>query len=210
KKHIEVAHAIMYEGWETNGNRVALKQRQVLMTTQPMNEFWGTFQASAANAYALEDTQIVSNSDGGAGYSNEKFQEAFSQSSYPLLHQLDAYHVAQAINRTFGYKSSEFKKNIKQALETKNLDGFHLWTDSYESTLEDEKKMERLKQFRTYILNHWEFIGDWRERTKHVSQDAKKLGAMESNQRHISFRMKRRGMHWSQEGAESMVKVKQG
>jgi len=97
KKHIEVAHAIMYEGWETNGNRVALKQRQVLMTTQPMNEFWGTFQASAANAYALEDTQIVSNSDGGAGYSSEKFQEAFSQSSYPLLHQLDAYHVAQAI-----------------------------------------------------------------------------------------------------------------
>src|SRR5699024_6617204 len=29
-------------------------------------------------------------------------------------------------------------------------------------------------------------------------------------QRHISFRMKRRGMHWSAKGAESMVKVKQG
>ena len=34
--------------------------------------------------------------------------------------------------------------------------------------------------------------------------------SMESNQRKISFRMKKRGMHWSKEGAEAMVKVKQG
>ena len=33
---------------------------------------------------------------------------------------------------------------------------------------------------------------------------------MESNQRHISFRMKKRGMHWSAEGCDAMVKVKQG
>ncbi|TCS83975.1 hypothetical protein EDD72_10213 [Tepidibacillus fermentans] len=33
---------------------------------------------------------------------------------------------------------------------------------------------------------------------------------MESNQRHVSYRMKKRGMHWSLEGAEAMIKVKQG
>src|SRR5690625_2680349 len=33
---------------------------------------------------------------------------------------------------------------------------------------------------------------------------------MESHQRRISFRMKKRGMHWSREGAEAMVKIKQG
>ena len=36
------------------------------------------------------------------------------------------------------------------------------------------------------------------------------MGAMESNQRHITYRMKKRGMHWSADGAEAMVKVKQG
>src|SRR5699024_10583100 len=41
-------------------------------------------------------------------------------------------------------------------------------------------------------------------------KDARSLGCIESRQRHISFRMKRRGMHWSAKGAESMVKVKQG
>lgn len=33
---------------------------------------------------------------------------------------------------------------------------------------------------------------------------------MESNQRHVSYRMKKRGMHWSLKGAEAMVKIKQG
>src|SRR5690625_6924446 len=33
---------------------------------------------------------------------------------------------------------------------------------------------------------------------------------MEPNLRRVTFRMKRRGMHWSRLGAEAMVKIKQG
>lgn len=33
---------------------------------------------------------------------------------------------------------------------------------------------------------------------------------MESDQRHVSFRMKKHGMHWSKEGGEAIVKIKQG
>ena len=51
---------------------------------------------------------------------------------------------------------------------------------------------------------------DWRACLKNPPEDARSLGAMESNQRHITYRMKKRGMHWSLEGAEAMVKVKQG
>jgi len=32
---------------------------------------------------------------------------------------------------------------------------------------------------------------------------------MGTNQRNISFRMKKRGMHWSEVGVEAMAKVKQ-
>ena len=210
KKHIEVSHAITYEGWEKNGQRVSLKNRKVLMTTQPTSDFWGEVQAFTSKEYSLEDTQIISNSDGGSGYSYEKFKEAFSQTCHPILHQLDAYHIGQALNRTFGWKKNNYKQKVKTAIESYNLDNFKLWVDSYESTLEDEKKIEKVNEFRTYILNHWEFVRDWRERIDHSPEDARGLGAMESNQRHISFRMKKRGMHWSKEGAEAMVKVKQG
>lgn len=51
---------------------------------------------------------------------------------------------------------------------------------------------------------------DWWERVEHLPKNVRNFGKMESNQRHISFRMKKRGMHWSTEGGEAMVKVKQG
>lgn len=72
------------------------------------------------------------------------------------------------------------------------------------------RKAEKVKAFRSYIQNNWDRIYDWREKVKNPPEDARSLGAMESNQRHVSFRMKKRGMHWSLEGAEAMIKVKQG
>src|SRR5699024_3208197 len=76
-------------------------------------EYCKDVQTTAAHEYSLEKTQIVSNSDGGNGYSAERFQEAFSQSELPLLHQLDAYHIQQAVNRTFGYKKSKYKDMVR-------------------------------------------------------------------------------------------------
>src|SRR5699024_9411604 len=79
-KHIEVSHAVYYEGWKNNGSRVSLINPKVVMTTKPIDDFWKEVQTTAAHEYSLEKTQIVSNSDGGNGYSAERFQEAFSQS----------------------------------------------------------------------------------------------------------------------------------
>ena len=210
KKHIEVSHAIMYEGWDKNGKRVSLRNPTVLMTTKGTDDFWKEVQTIAAHEYSLEQAQVVSNSDGGPGYSAEKFKQAFSQSRLPILHQLDAYHIEQAINRTFGYKKTEWKDKIRKALENINLEDFKLIVDTYESTQNDEKKIKSISDFRTYILNHWEYIQDWRERAESPPCDARGLGAMESNQRRITYRMKKRGMHWSKDGAEAMVKIKQG
>jgi len=210
KKHIEVSHAIMYEGWDKNGKRVSLRNPKVIMTTKVTDDFWNEVQALAVHEYSLENTQVVSNSDGGSAYSAEKFRQAFSQSSFSLLHQLDAYHIEQDINRTFGYKKNKWKEKIRKALKEHNLDDFKLILDTYESKLEDEKKIEKVGKFRTYILNHWDYITDWHERIDDPPEGARGLGVMESHQRRISFRMKKRGMHWSKEGAEAMVKIKQG
>src|SRR5699024_358052 len=113
KQHMEVSHAIRYEDWKKNGSRVYLINDKVVMTTKPIDDFWKEVQTIAAHEYSLEKTQIVSNSDGGNGYSAERFQEAFSQSELPLLHQLDAYHIQQAVNRTFGYKKSKYKDMVR-------------------------------------------------------------------------------------------------
>lgn len=210
KQSMEVHHAVMYEGWEKNGKRVSLKEPIVIMTTQTTDAFWEETQAMAANRYALEDAQVITNSDGGQGYTAEKFQTAFSQSKHPVLNQLDAYHVAQSVNRTFGSAEKTYKKAVRKALKEHDLDALKLQIDTYESILEEEKQIEKIKQFRSYILRNWDRIYDWRETVTDCPEDARKLGSMESNQRHVSFRMKKRGMHWSKEGGEAMVKIKQG
>ncbi|MDC3418334.1 ISLre2 family transposase [Aquibacillus salsiterrae] len=210
KNSLEVRHAVVHEGWDKSGKRVSLRKPKVIMTTQPTVEFWKEVQAFTAHQYSLEDTQIVSNSDGGAGYTAEKFQEAFSQSKYPVLNQLDLYHVSQALNRAFGGGSNEFKAGVKKALKEHNKADFKLWMDTYESILEEEKGKEKLEVFRKYIEHNWERIFDWREKVENPPEDARSLGAMESNQRHVSFRMKKRGMHWSKDGGEGMVKIIQG
>lgn len=210
KKSIEVRHAVVYEGWNKNGKRVSLREPKVIMTTKATEDFWKEVQAFTSHQYSLEDAHIVSNSDGGAGYTSEKFQEAFSQSKHPVLNQLDPYHISQALNRSFGGGKSPFKDGVKKALKEHDLANFNLWVDTFESTLEEEKSVEKLKSFQKYIENNWDRIFDWREKVESLPEDARSLGAMESNQRHVSFRMKKRGMHWSKTGGEGMVKVIQG
>lgn len=210
KQSMEVYHAIMYEGWKKNGKRVSLKEPTVIMTTKSIDAFWEEVQTMAANRYTLENTQVITNSDGGPGYTAERFQTAFSQSNKPVLNQLDAYHISQGFNRAFGSRSNTYKEAAKKALKEHDKDAFRLQLDTYESTLEDDKQIEKVNVFRKYILNNWERIYDWREIVTDSPKDARKLGAMESNQRHVSYRMKKRGMHWSKDGGEAMVKIKQG
>jgi len=92
RKHHEVYHGITYEGWSKNGERVSLVNPRVILTTLGVSEFWKEMQASSTYKYSLEDTQIITNSDGGSGYSAERFQEAFSQSNYPVLNQFNEFH----------------------------------------------------------------------------------------------------------------------
>ena len=210
KKSLEVRHAILYEGWNKNGKRVSLKEPKAIMTTKKTAGFWAEIQAFTANHYALQQAQIITNSDGGQGYTADKFQEAFSQSNYPVLNQLDSYHIFQGLNRAFGVKTTIFKQQVKQALKTHDLDRLTIWLDTYESTLDETSEVEKLTTFRTYVVRNWDRIFDWRKKVEQAPKDARGLGAMESNQRRISFRMKKRGMHWSAEGCEAMVNVKQG
>ncbi|WKB35425.1 UPF0236 family protein [Terrilactibacillus sp. S3-3] len=88
KTHMEVEHFIMYEGWEQNGKRRRLVNSYAVMTTTNVNDFWDQAIAVAESRYDLTHTQVVANSDGGAGYGEERFKEAFSGSRKPIFVQL--------------------------------------------------------------------------------------------------------------------------
>lgn len=205
----EVCHTIIYEGWEKNGKRVSVVNPLVIMTSKGVSAMWSGVQAISSNRYSLEDTQIISNSDGGSGYTPDKFQTAFSQSKKEVLNQLDSFHVFKSLKTALGVKN-EWEKPIREAITKADFERFKLLVDTYESTLTDDKQIEKIKIFRGYITNNWSRIFDWRDRFDKLPENARRLGVMESNQRRVSYRMKKRGMNWSKDGLEAMVKIKQG
>ena len=54
EKSIEIRHAITYEGWDKNGERVSLKESRTILTTQSISKFWNEVQTLTANEYSLE------------------------------------------------------------------------------------------------------------------------------------------------------------
>ena len=82
-KKIEIHHGLTYEGWEKNGKRVALKQSKMILTTRSISKFWEEVQTLTAQNYSLENTKVITNSDGGAGYTAEKISNSLCAIQVP-------------------------------------------------------------------------------------------------------------------------------
>ncbi|WKB34969.1 UPF0236 family protein [Terrilactibacillus sp. S3-3] len=115
---------------------------------------------------------------------------------------------AQALTRAL-HGDKDWLKAAKKAVRDKQEETLVTILDTYESQLENDKQIQKVADVKKYLMNHWSRLFDWRDKDKQAPKIAGKLGAMESNQRHLTFRMKKRGMHWGG-SVEAMVKVIQG
>lgn len=84
KNSHEVHHAVLYEGWKKNGKRVSLHSPMAILTTQSSPAFWNEVQVLTASVYSLENTRVVTNSDGGMGI-REKNSRPLFPSPFSLL-----------------------------------------------------------------------------------------------------------------------------
>ncbi|BBN98284.1 ISLre2 family transposase [Sporolactobacillus terrae] len=210
RQHIEIKHFILYEGWVKNGKRRLLKEPYAVMTSKGLDTFWEQVGAAVEQRYRLWQTQVVANSDGGVGYDEAHFKDAFCGSHKRIWVQLDAFHVAQSLIRSL-HGDKAWITRIQQAIQRKDRTEVILLLDTYESNLDEDERIKQVEKVKQYLIGHWDRLFDWREimAKETLPENAGRLGAMESNQRHLTFRMKKRGMHWG-ESEEGMVKVIQG
>lgn len=210
RQHIEIKHFILYEGWVKNGKRRLLKQPYAVMTSKGLDTFWEQVGAVVEQRYRLWQTQVVANSDGGVGYNEAHFKDVFCGTHKRIWVQLDAFHVAQSLTRSL-HGDKLWITRIQQAIQRKDRSKVILLLDTYESTLDEKERVEQVEKTKQYLIQHWDRLFDWRKGVaeEDLPKYAGRMGAMESNQRHLTFRMKKRGMHWG-ESEEGMVKVIQG
>lgn len=97
-KSIEIKNMLSYTGWEQNGRRVSLTDRQIFSTVESVDAFWEKGYAAIRYRWDLEGTHVATNADAASWISTERVAEIFSEAA-SMTHQLDRFHVKRSIRR---------------------------------------------------------------------------------------------------------------
>ncbi|WP_165037805.1 ISLre2 family transposase [Enterococcus sp. ZJ1622] len=197
-KNKELAHFIVHEGIETNGQR---------KKTENLKQFVGLGHKRTLDylenylyrTYDLKNTVIVTNSDGGKGYSQKTFK-----SLLPVVkrheHFLDRYHVSVKLEqRVF---VPELIPVFQKAINNYSTEDLKCALDTLESHAETEEQEIHVKKLRGYLRRNWKIIKPYHIRE--LPGEKQGIGIMESLHRILTFRMKRNSKYWGK-GLEAMA-----
>lgn len=205
KKKLEIHRYQVFEERVENGKRATLVGTHYvssLSRKQAQKEMTDYLHYT----YDLTDTTIVSTSDGGSGYEASVFEE-LGLGCRRQEHFRDPYHVNRKIKERFSFCPS---------LQTKVIEGIrqHDWErlvpcfDTAESLIEESKEEQQQEQvdlLKGYLKRNWAYLKPLEARK--LSQFSGKIGTCEANHRRYTYRMKRQGRYWSEQGATAMIRV---
>lgn len=207
-KSIEIKNMINYTGWQGNGQRVSLMDRQIFSTVETVDDFWEKGYATIRHQWDLLDAHVATNADAASWISKERVEDVFSEAS-SVIRQLDPFHVKRSLRRGLS-RQPRLIPLAEQAIRKQDQDTFKAVVDTAMGNAETEREEKRIEAMNQYLTGHWDILRDWREVAPNPPLKARGMGCMESNQRRLSYRMKRRGMYWSKKGAQAVAKVQQG
>lgn len=151
-----------------------------------------------------EETMLITNSDGGKGYTPYVFKELASDLGIKQHeHFWDAYHVTQYLKQFYKSLPDELYQKAQKAIQKHDKSQLRMVLDTIESLLKTDEEIDQFQKFKNKLLKNFQYTKPAVLRgIRH-----KGIGIMESQHRKITYRMKRRGMYWSLEGAEAMSQM---
>lgn len=203
-RNVEIAHFIVHEGSHKIGNN----RWELLNKKEFVSLAYSTAKEALIdyiyNNYNTTNTVLITNADGGKGYSENIFKEIAKNLRFKHHeHFWDAYHVYQQINTVYKEHPLELREKVYDAIFTGNKKLLEAILTTTEGNIEDEEKTIAFQRFSQKLLNRFRFIIPAFLRGLANAG----IGIMESNHRKFSYRMKRRGMYWSKSGCDTMVKL---
>lgn len=151
-----------------------------------------------------KDTLLITNSDGGHGYTPYVFKElAKSLNIKKHEHFWDTYHLNQKVAVFFKPYPEELLIKAQEAILTHDKKALRLVLDSTESLLSTEKELETFQHFKRKLLNNFQYTKPAHLRgLSHAG-----IGVMESQHCKVTNRMKHRGMYWTLTGAQALSQM---
>lgn len=149
-------------------------------------------------------TTIITNSDGGKGYTPSSFREFVKFCSKgEHIHFWDPYHVSEGIKKNLTPISCDLADAAVKKIRKRDRTGLKVILDTAESLLETDAKIESFQAFKKRIINDFSYTASPKDR----GLGDLTIGVMESQHRKMTYRMKKRGMYWSEEGAVAMAQI---
>lgn len=208
-----VKQAIIYTGkrveWrEKRGKRprYRLEGKVIVAGLENAEEFGNIIWHQAQKDYGVDDAQLVLFQGDG-----DEWIKGIKEMNFPQAHyQLDLWHLKTKLTETLGFgDSAKLMKLIYRCKVRKAVRELEL--RYHKASREKKAKYGHLLQ---YVCDNEDGILKFRQLQKEYPEVAKALfvngsGAIEKNiEILIGRRFKRRGMHWSEDGANRLLKLR--
>ncbi|MBE3595013.1 MAG: ISLre2 family transposase [Candidatus Carbobacillus altaicus] len=195
--------AMVYTGWEKDGNRFIEKDRHYYKH-EGKEDFWTQFGEFILKHYEVdEQTWWIVNGD-GADWIKE-CENHFRN----VIYVIDRYHLAKAIKDNLGKDPSTYEK-IREAFL--NYDGekiIQIITEK-EAPTSSAKKQKEWVQFVTYMKNNAKYHRDYRTILQKHGLDTSEyrpMGGSEAMMRFFARRIKSGGVSLSLPGIDAMIRM---
>ncbi|MDG4973370.1 ISLre2 family transposase [Lactococcus lactis] len=204
KERIDMAHFLVHTGSERiSGNRYRLKDKAEVISSQHAVAL-DQLEDLLTNRYDItSDTVLITNSDMGKGYTPYIFKEIASLFQCRHEHFWDAQHLNMKIKERFRKLPYELEQRLFSAIQLHSKKSTRVILDTAESLINNEEELELFNKFKTKLLQNFQYTKPAELR----GFSHRWIGVMETQHRKLTYRMKRRGMYWSEKGANTMSKM---
>jgi hypothetical protein len=97
----------------------------------------------------------------------------------------------------------ELEQRLFSAIQLHSKKSTRVILDTAESLINNEEELELFNKFKTKLLQNFQYTKPAELR----GFSHRGIGVMETQHRKLTYRMKRRGMYWSEKGANTMSKM---
>lgn len=204
-RNVDLSHFVIHTGSQKVGsNRFELQNKKEIVSLdnkmardQVLDYLYNHFLID-------ENTILITNSDGGRGYTPYVFKEiAKALKVKRHEHFWDAYHVNQKLKLAFRPYTEDLLERAFQAIKQHDKGKLRTVLDTTESLLMTEEEQEEFNHFKTKLLHNFQYTKSAVLR----GLPSAGIGIMESQHRKITYRMKKRGMYWTTLGAQAMSQM---
>lgn len=205
RHRMDLSHFLIHTGTRQVGkNRFELMNKKEIISHN-------NYQARQAvldylyNHYEIsDDTVLITNSDGGQGYTPYIFKEiAKALKIKKHEHFWDKYHVYQDIKLLTRPYGGELKNILFEAIRRHDKGLLRTGFDTLEALAMNDEELDKVIAYRKKFMKNFQFTKLAEQRQLRSSG----IGVMESQHRKITYRMKHRGAYWSEDGAVTMAKL---